>query len=93
MSLSDKIQTALDENRLLILGAQVLFGFQLQAVFQDLFAEMPLVPRAVDSLALVLMALTIGLLIAPSLRAAKPWAGYADAARSLRSAIGRLAKS
>jgi hypothetical protein len=68
MSLSDKVQTALDENRLLILGAQVLFGFQQEAVFQDLFAEMPLVVRAVDSLALLLMALTIGLLIAPSMQ-------------------------
>jgi hypothetical protein len=30
MSLKDKVKTGLDETRLLILGAQVLFGFQLK---------------------------------------------------------------
>jgi hypothetical protein len=68
MSLSRKVKTALDENRLLILGAQVLFGFQFHGVFQEGFAE--LAPRLgiVDSAALVLMAVTIGLLIAPSMQ-------------------------
>ena len=35
MDLDQKLKTALDESRLLILGAQVLFGFAFQAVFQD----------------------------------------------------------
>ena len=68
MSLSRKVKTALDENRLLILGAQVLFGFQLQVVFQNSFAEMSKFARALDCVAVVLMALTIGLLIAPSMQ-------------------------
>jgi uncharacterized protein DUF6328 len=68
MSLSRKVKTALDENRLLILGAQVLFGFQLQAVFQDSFAGMSELTRTTNCVALALMALTIGLLIAPSMR-------------------------
>ena len=34
MQLERKLKTALDESRLLILGAQVLFGFQFQSVFQ-----------------------------------------------------------
>ena len=37
--LDAKLKTALDEFRLLILGAQVLFGFAFQAAFQELFAE------------------------------------------------------
>jgi hypothetical protein len=70
MSLSRKVKTALDldENRLLILGAQVLFGFQLQAIFQDIFAQISEFARGIDCLALMLMALAIGLLIAPSMR-------------------------
>jgi len=43
MDLDQKLKTALVESRLLILGAQVLF---FQAVFQDLFNEVPLVSRA-----------------------------------------------
>jgi hypothetical protein len=45
MSLGRKVKIALDENRLLILGAQVLFGFQFQSVFQDTFAELPFSAR------------------------------------------------
>jgi hypothetical protein len=67
MSLSRKIKTSLDENRLLLLGAQVLFGFQFQAIFQESFGELAPSARNSNSLALVLMATTIGLLIAPSM--------------------------
>lgn len=68
MSLSRKVKTALDENRLLILGAQILFGFQFHGVFQESFAFLPSYARDLNSLALILMALTIGLLIAPSMQ-------------------------
>jgi hypothetical protein len=34
MRLSKKVKTALDETRLLILGAQVLFGFQFKGIFK-----------------------------------------------------------
>jgi hypothetical protein len=67
MSLSRKVKTSLDETRLLILGAQVLFGFQFQAVFQEGFGELALSARNSNSLALVLMVTTIGLLVAPSM--------------------------
>ncbi len=40
MSLRHKVKEGLDETRLLILGAQVLFGFQLTSVFQEGFADM-----------------------------------------------------
>jgi hypothetical protein len=68
MSLSRKVKTALDENRLIILGAQVLFGFQFQGVFQENFGSLPSYLRSLNSFAIVLMALTIGLLIAPSMQ-------------------------
>jgi uncharacterized protein DUF6328 len=68
MSLSRKVKTALDENRLLVLGAQVLFGFQFQGPFQEAFADLPPFARAIDSVALALMALAIGLLITPSMQ-------------------------
>ena len=32
-----KLKTALDETRLLILGVQILLGFEFQCVFQDRF--------------------------------------------------------
>jgi hypothetical protein len=68
MSLNRKVKIALDETRLLILGAQVLFGFQLQGVFQEAFAELAALDRNLDSIALGLMTLTVGLLIAPSMQ-------------------------
>ena len=62
-----KLKTALDESRLLILGAQVLFGFLFQAVFQDLFRDIPPASQAVQCAGLEFMLLSICLLIAPSL--------------------------
>ena len=41
MDLADKLKMALDEGRLLILGAQVVFGCQFQMVFQEGFQDAP----------------------------------------------------
>ena len=68
MSLSRQVKTALDETRLLMLGAQVLFGFQLNGVFQEEFANLSLASRYVDCAGQVLMAMAIGLLVAPSMQ-------------------------
>jgi hypothetical protein len=65
--LESKLKTALDESRLLILGAQVLFGFQFEAVFQELFEKVPRDSQAVHCASLALLLITIGCLIAPSL--------------------------
>jgi hypothetical protein len=67
-SLQKKLKTALDETRLLVLGAQVLLGFQFQSVFQEAFSELSWLARALVALALLLMVTTLGLLIAPSLQ-------------------------
>jgi hypothetical protein len=66
MSLHGRVKTALDETRTLILGAQILLGFQYQGVFQERFEALPPYARAMDGWALGLMLLATGLLIAPS---------------------------
>lgn len=66
-ALESKLKTAMDESRLLILGAQVLFGFQFQAAFQELFEEVGGTGRAVHCASLALLLITIGSLIAPAL--------------------------
>jgi hypothetical protein len=66
-SVSEKVKTALDETRLLILGAQVLFGFQLHVVFQELFRLLPLFSRYLECAAQVLMTISVVCLIAPSM--------------------------
>ena len=68
MSLSRQVKTALDETRLLMLGAQVLFGFKLNGVFQEEFANLSVASRYVDCAGQVLMAMAIGLLVAPSMQ-------------------------
>jgi hypothetical protein len=66
MALAGKVKTALDETRTLILGAQILLGFQYQSAFQEKFDSLPSISRQISALALLLMLLAVGLLIAPS---------------------------
>jgi hypothetical protein len=65
MQLSKKIKTALDETRMLILGAQILLGFELRAAFSDGFDELPGHARHLEALALMLMVISVALMIAP----------------------------
>jgi hypothetical protein len=62
-----KVKTALDETRLLILGAQILLGFHLNGAFQAGFADLNNVARAFHAAAFCAMAVAVGLLITPSL--------------------------
>jgi hypothetical protein len=68
MEMQQKLKTALDETRMLMMGSQILFGFQLEAVFQERFGELDDGRKALTALAILLMAATIGALIAPSCR-------------------------
>jgi len=43
-ALDARVKTALDETRLLILGAQILFGFHLNGAFQNAFDELGFLP-------------------------------------------------
>src|SRR5215207_6701882 len=64
---AEKIKIALDETRMLVLGAQVLLGFQLRSAFQERFDKLPPYVQNVDAASLLLMVLVIGLLITPAI--------------------------
>ena len=67
MKLERQLKVALDESRLLILGAQVLFGFQFNAAFQQQFDNVPFLSRVFVCAGLVLLTIAIALLIAPTM--------------------------
>ena len=67
MTLERQLKIALDEGRLLILGAQVLFGFQFNGIFQERFEQLPALERSFSGAGLTLIMLAVGLLIAPSM--------------------------
>ena len=58
---------ALDETRLLVLGIQVLLGFQFQAFFQTGFPQLASASKAICAGGLALQILALGLLIIPSM--------------------------
>src|SRR5882762_470973 len=64
-ALKDKVQNALDETRMLILGAQVLLGFQFQAALQPAFERLPAFAQYLTVAGLGLMIVAVGLLISP----------------------------
>jgi hypothetical protein len=66
MALSGKVKTSLDETRTLMLGAQILLGFEFNAVFRPRFDPLPPLAKLADGVALGLMLATVCLLIAPS---------------------------
>jgi hypothetical protein len=63
-----RIKTALDETRLLILGAQILFGFHLNGAFQKGFTELSASSRALHVASFLTMTVAIALLMTPSLQ-------------------------
>jgi cytochrome bd-type quinol oxidase subunit 2 len=63
--IKDKVQNALDEVRMLILGSQVLFGFQFRSIFEKGFEALPEHARYLKFGALGLMTIAVGLLMAP----------------------------
>jgi len=65
MELTKKIKLALDETRILILGAQILLGFQFRAVFSDGYEELPAALRYLDGFAILPMICVVALLITP----------------------------
>jgi hypothetical protein len=63
-----KIKIALDECRVLMLGAQILFGFHVRAVFEEQFGSLSSTLRILYVFAFGAMAVVIALLIAPSMQ-------------------------
>ena len=63
--LKDKIKNALDESRMLILGAQILLGFQYRAVLEKQFEFLPSSSQYLQLVALVILLGAIALIMAP----------------------------
>jgi len=64
-SLKDKIKLALDESRMLVLGAQVFLGFSLRGVFEPAFERLPRTSQQLKLISLFILLLTTALLMAP----------------------------
>jgi amino acid permease len=64
--LKNKVQNVLDESRMLVLGSQVLLGFQFRSMMEKGFESLPLPSQLLKLVALGLMLLAIALLISPS---------------------------
>jgi Family of unknown function (DUF6328) len=63
-----RVKTALDETRLLILGAQILFGFHLNAAFQAGFSRLSEGAHLLYAGAFSSITVAVGLLITPSMQ-------------------------
>jgi hypothetical protein len=64
MKLESVLKTSLDELRMQMLGSQVLFGFQFQGLFQCNFETLPISARTADVVAMAMMILVLGLIVA-----------------------------
>lgn len=64
--IKDKVENALGEGRILILGAQVLLGFQYRSVMEKGFESLPQHAQYLKLVGLMLMLLAVALLIVPS---------------------------
>ena len=63
--LSDKVQNALDENRMLVLGVQVLIGFDYRAPFEKGFEALPHAAQLLKLSSLSVLLVTFALLLTP----------------------------
>ncbi|MDQ3814536.1 MAG: DUF6328 family protein [Armatimonadota bacterium] len=64
--LNDKIENGLNEARTLVLGAQVLLGFQYLSVFREGFEKLPRFAQYLKVGALGLMLIALALLLSPA---------------------------
>jgi hypothetical protein len=64
--LKDKVRTALDETRMLVLGSQILLGFKFNSIFQPGFAPLSWTPRLVLALSLAALLIAFILLLLPA---------------------------
>jgi hypothetical protein len=65
MELGKKVKTSLDETRMLVLGCQVLVGFQFHAGFQNDFDALPQAAKFASAVALILLVASLAGLIVP----------------------------
>lgn len=67
-SLHTKVKNALDESRILVLGAQVLLGFQYRSFFEPGFEHLGRGERALEMVGLFSLLATVGALFLPAAR-------------------------
>lgn len=65
MELKDKIRLSLDESRMLILGAQILLGFQFRVVFEPGFERLSPASQYLKMIAMVILLGGIALIMSP----------------------------
>jgi hypothetical protein len=65
--LDHRVKAAMDETRLLVLGVQVLLGFEFQCFFQDGFAALSGGSKTICAVSLVLVIASLGFLVMPSM--------------------------
>jgi hypothetical protein len=75
-NLSHKIKVAMDESRMLILGASVLLGFQYRAPFEPAFVNLPASSQYLKLVGLLLMLISITLIISPGAYHRIVWEGH-----------------
>lgn len=64
--IKDKVDNALNEARMLVLGAQVLFGFQFRSVFEPGYEKLPRHSQYIKLVALEVMIIAILMLMLPA---------------------------
>lgn len=64
--LNDKVQNALQEGRILVLGAQVIIGFEFRSVFEKGFEKLPRETQYVKLTSLCVMLVGLALLLLPA---------------------------
>lgn len=64
--LKDKVQNALDEGRMLVLGAQILVGFEYRSAFEQGFEKLPHSAQLLKMISLGIMLISIALIMSPS---------------------------
>lgn len=65
MAAKDKLEACLNEARTMVLGGQVVLGFQVEATFQPKFAALPQALQAANAAAVGLLIAGLVLLLAP----------------------------
>ncbi|HEX8284409.1 MAG TPA: DUF6328 family protein [Pyrinomonadaceae bacterium] len=64
--IKNKVTNALNEARMLVLGAQVLVGFQFRSIFEPGFDSLPIPTQFLKLIGLGLLLIVVGLIISPS---------------------------
>jgi uncharacterized protein DUF6328 len=65
-ALKDRVKSALEENRILVLGSQVVLGLQFRSAFEKGFTQLPRATQHLELVSLGLMLIAYALLITPS---------------------------